>query len=143
MNQIIVLNRKKAIKFTYQLNEQNEDKKYAIISIRGLYDKKPFFAQNKQIVDICYLVFDDISVEKDENGSIGMQESDAKIVKNFINQVQDKIDCLIVHCEAGQSRSAGVAAAIAKAKFNDDEFYFKNYRPNFRCYKLVLNEFFK
>jgi hypothetical protein len=47
-----------------------------------------------------------------------------------------------VHCGAGVSRSAGVAAALGKWLNNDDGFIFNNfsYCPNFTCYRLVLNE---
>lgn len=49
----------------------------------------------------------------------------------------------IVHCDAGISRSSGVAAAILKAKTGDDSQIFNNpkYRPNMRCYRIVLDEF--
>ena len=50
---------------------------------------------------------------------------------------------MIVHCDAGISRSSGVAAAILKAKTGDDSQIFNNpkYRPNMRCYRIVLDEF--
>jgi len=47
---------------------------------------------------------------------------------------------IICHCEAGISRSAGVAAALSKLLTGDDEFYFKRYRPNSVVYKHVLKE---
>jgi predicted protein tyrosine phosphatase len=45
---------------------------------------------------------------------------------------------VIVNCEAGISRSAGVAAAIAFAKTGDDEFYFRNYFPNKQVYSMTV-----
>ena len=46
----------------------------------------------------------------------------------------------LVHCGAGQSRSAGVAAAILKWMTGSDAQIFDNrkYTPNMRCYRLVL-----
>ena len=48
-----------------------------------------------------------------------------------------------MHCEAGQSRSAGVAAAIMKYLYNNDTDIFNNryYKPNMLCYRKVLNAF--
>lgn len=50
------------------------------------------------------------------------------------------IPLLIVHCEAGISRSAGVAAAISNVKTGDDEIYFKKYLPNKLVYRKVLEK---
>ena len=49
---------------------------------------------------------------------------------------------VIVHCDAGISRSSGVAAAILKAKTGDDSQIFNSpkYRPNMRCYRIILDE---
>lgn len=46
----------------------------------------------------------------------------------------------IVHCEAGQSRSAGVAAALSKWINGEDWDYFLNpkYTPNSYCYQTIL-----
>lgn len=52
---------------------------------------------------------------------------------------------LIVHCEAGVSRSAGVCAAIMKWYERSDTMIFNNpyFRPNMHCYRTVLNAFDK
>ena len=47
---------------------------------------------------------------------------------------------VIVHCDAGISRSAGVAAAILKHTTGDDSSIFQNglYDPNLWCYRKTL-----
>lgn len=49
---------------------------------------------------------------------------------------------MLVHCEAGISRSAGVAAAAAISKYLDQDdltiFNSHSYYPNFLCYYYVL-----
>lgn len=45
---------------------------------------------------------------------------------------------LACNCEAGISRSAAVAAAVAKATGEDDSIYFRRYHPNPRVYRMTL-----
>ena len=49
---------------------------------------------------------------------------------------------MIIQCDAGVSRSAGVAGALMKYYNGDDSEIFENpkYRPNMRCYRTMLNE---
>lgn len=60
---------------------------------------------------------------------------------DFIKNWYPKVDKFIVHCEAGISRSAGVAGAILQYFEHDaspifDNFYFK---PNVQVYRMILN----
>ena len=71
----------------------------------------------------------------------GITDRDAAAIASFVNQYWGKVDLFVVHCDAGVSRSAGVAAAILKAKTGRDNAIFDNYayRPNMLCYRRVLN----
>jgi len=102
---------------------------------------KNFFAKNENIKDILFLTFDDVEV--DSKTEKCMTEVQAKEVVNFINK-WDNIDNIIVHCDAGISRSSGVGAAILKAKNGDDSEIFDNgkFCPNMKCFRLVLEAFF-
>ena len=64
----------------------------------------------------------------------------AKEIIDFWNEINS--DLLIVHCEAGVSRSPAIAAALTKINEEDDNFYFKNYRPNSLVYRTILNYHF-
>ena len=70
-----------------------------------------------------------------------MEQFQADQVSKFVKYWYNKVDYLIVQCEAGISRSAGVAAAISKWTTGNDEKYFSGMRfvPNHRCYTMVLN----
>ena len=100
---------------------------------------------NKFIRSILPLSFHDVEVITDTPSGrfFPMTENDAKRVAVFVNAIWDKIDYLIVHCEAGISRSSGVAAAILKAKTGDDSEIFENVRyvPNRTCYRKVIKAF--
>jgi predicted protein tyrosine phosphatase len=70
-----------------------------------------------------------------------MTEEQADEVVWFVNKVENWADYLYVNCEAGISRSAGVAGAIARAKFNYDIFLNNHYTPNMVCYRRVMDAF--
>jgi len=50
---------------------------------------------------------------------------------------------IMVHCDAGSSRSPGVAAAVAKIVNGDDSYFFNRYSNlNRRVYRLILDEYY-
>ena len=118
--------------------------KSVVISITSHGTFEAFIIPNRinGIIDILHLKFND--TDKKDEISGGITEADGKKIKEFIYRYKDNqyIDKIIVHCEAGQSRSAGVAAAILKYLTGSDMQIFKDdrYRPNMLCYRTVLNE---
>jgi predicted protein tyrosine phosphatase len=135
----------------YFVMDRNHAKEYSfghhveksiIISITDI-DKNPVQFQynpSNGIIAIKHLAFDDV-----EQGEINcITDADAMSIVDFIYDWKDKCDFIIVHCEAGQSRSAGVCAAIMKYIENDDWPIFDNpkYTPNMTCYRKVLNAFY-
>ena len=52
------------------------------------------------------------------------------------------VQTLVVHCEAGRSRSAAVAAAVGHIHLGDDSFIFDNprYLPNRHVYRTLLDQ---
>lgn len=136
-----VLNKTQAEEFALQ----KHDKQYIIISIASRKNNKAFIKHNEynNIKDILFISFNDTDSSIVAYGGITVNEA-TKIVK-FINKyIHTEADInLIVHCEAGQSRSAGVAAAIMKYLYNNDTDIFNNryYKPNMLCYRKVLNAF--
>lgn len=67
-----------------------------------------------------------------------MREEDARQVARLLRDYPDTD--VIVHCDAGISRSAGVAAAILKHTTGDDSAISQNgrYDPNPWCYAKTL-----
>lgn len=136
MEEIKVMSRKEAIKASYKLPK---DKKYAIISISEISDSSPSFHNSSSLINVLKLHFDD--VDEAEYGCLPINEKDAKEIARFVMFFADKVDCLIVHCLAGISRSSGCAAAISKWYFGDDSEFFdeSKYTPNMTVYRTVLN----
>lgn len=139
MIDIRILNRKEAKKFSYEPH----DFKTAIISITDTDKADVVFEKNETngIRAVLKLKFDD--VERDSKDLRCITKDDAEKIVKFINKNKNKVDKIIVHCEAGVSRSAGVGAAIMKAINGDDWVVFNNPTmcPNMKCYRTVLNAF--
>ena len=76
------------------------------------------------------------------NGETPMSESDAKTIVDAFMKYKDRVEQIIVHCDAGYSRSPAVAAALAKALGMSDEVYFSSgqYCPNRHVYRMMMNE---
>lgn len=149
-----IFDREKAIRYSYK----KHDKKSIIISISDIEQDFPNFHKTKSngIIDKLYLFFDDKEEIKpfnyitekekkkaEDNNKKIIQDSDAQKIADFVNKYKDKVDTIIVHCQAGISRSAGVCAAISLYLTGHDEWVFNNgyYVPNMTCYRKVLNAF--
>jgi predicted protein tyrosine phosphatase len=134
--EFFVYSRSKAKKMSYKF-----DKPTIIISITDPDKGLNAFAKNPNIMSVLRLQFDDTDPDTLWGHEILMSKTDAEKIKQFINAFKDKAECLIVHCEAGISRSAGVMAAIQKYLIGTDEDIFnrKKYSPNMHCYRLTLN----
>lgn len=119
-----------------QLFQETIPENAAIISISTpdvSYVPLPFHKCKNAV--LLELQFDD--VDSDENGLQPMSWEQAENVAEFV--LRNKHRGIWVHCDAGQSRSAGVAAAIAKCLFGDDTLFFQGgYTPNMKCYSQVL-----
>lgn len=135
---IVVMN-KTAVE-EYSLSEQNVNS--VIISITSKKSSEAFITKNKisKVIDLLKIQFNDTDIEDKYFGGITYEE--AKLIADFVKTYKDNenIQRIIVQCEAGQSRSAGVAAAIMKYLYDDDTPIFNNkrYTPNMLCYKKVL-----
>lgn len=87
----------------------------------------------KSTTDFCHAKEDQLFNEKRAN-----------LIIDFVEEVKDDIDMLVVHCEAGLSRSPAIAAAISKVIFGDDAAFFKvPYVPNMYVYRIMLKTAYK
>lgn len=137
---IQVMSRKQFIEY------QNESHRMSsfVISISSLDESRPDMVKNNsignQIKGILYLHFNDTDNPKDS-----IQDNQAFKIAIALNDNINKVDKIIVHCGAGQSRSSGVAGAILKYYTNDDSLIFNNrrYTPNMYCYRKVLEWLYK
>ena len=93
------------------------------------------------------LIADDVlkAMEEDEGEKYTLfGDSDADKIVEFITKHRGQLGAVIVHCDAGVSRSPAVAASIAKTfGKSDDSFFFKRYHPNRRVYRGVLDSYYR
>ena len=124
-------------------SRQEHDGKIAVISISDTEKESPFIFNNPSngIIEQLRLYFDDVDIGQTNC----ITDDTAKRIVAYVLRVQGSVDKLIVHCEAGISRSAGVGAAIMKYLDDDDWAVFHNsrFRPNMICYRKVLNSFYE
>jgi len=141
---VTIMSRKNAVRYCGQKNPEPS----VMISIsdpRMAYDDKPYTSVENKIIDILRLSFSDADGKgldvygNPVDESDLMTDEDAARVAAFVEAHQDVF--VLVHCDAGISRSAGVAAAILKYYTGDDSQVFRSGRhyPNMWCYRKTLN----
>lgn len=87
-----------------------------------------------------FLRFEDFDTELPGWSIQPIHKEDAEKIASFVMANKHNGRHFIVQCDAGVSRSAGVAAALMKYFNGDDTPIFNNpqYCPNMRCYRMVL-----
>jgi predicted protein tyrosine phosphatase len=92
---------------------------------------------------ILRLSFLDADVSSDQHPEADLFSQDqAARIWAFVLQHRADIERLLVHCDAGMSRSPAVAAAISKGLSGDDSAFFGGrYRPNMRVYRMLLQTY--
>lgn len=116
------------------------DEPWAAISISTYKNEFPLLNENQRIglLQLSYADIDNSSLESTEEAYKLFSQEQAEQIWNFLEEYSPKIKTLLVHCEAGISRSPATAAAISKVLNGDDSFYFKRYTPNAFVYRTIL-----
>lgn len=134
------------------------DRPTAIISITDPSKRGPYANAAKVVVDhyvvgMLRLFFHDrdpvrwpdlndkIIPEMEAEGHIPphwMTDEQGVSILDFWRSVDSAVDQLVVHCEAGISRSAGVAAALSALAGLEDGWIYTNHRPNAHVKATIL-----
>lgn len=128
---------------------QPHDVPHIIISIITPDDVEAKLKTNEHTRGILRLAFDD--ADKDihtyytpfPRGTVLFTDEMGKQVIDFVCQhkLGEEVHRCIVHCDAGRSRSRGLAAALALIFDGDDRDIIKGYTPNMLVYRKVLDSF--
>lgn len=126
---------------------------HVIISIKCAHEDMPVLATNQHTAHVERLSFDDLDRmpekgtaaydyfrSREDHAMDGPMLFSAKMAHKIIQILRlYEGHALIVHCGAGVSRSAGMAAAIDKHYNGSDfEFFKALYRPNMLVYRTML-----
>ncbi len=120
---------------------------HIIISIFTPGDEPPKVCKNKYTKQVIQLAFDDLDGPPGPATQLALGlpvlfgDEEAKAIAEKVKFWHDEsVDFVVCHCDAGISRSSGVAAALSKY-YNGTDFEFFNppYRPNMLVYNKVLN----
>lgn len=132
---LYIASEKKAIADSKKYNQNT-----AIISITEPNQEDVVFAENPFIKALFRMKFYDI--EREYGKVKPAQQSDFKGLKEFVDSLSElNIKQLVVHCAAGISRSAAVAAAINEyANLGKHIWDCPSYFPNGHVYKLACRE---
>lgn len=150
MIDILVLNRDSAK--TYQC-----DKKHLYISVKCPSDPEGWveLPKNENRIQTLLLAFDDwddyqrnklLTEHKDNprvDDMVFFSKMHANSIVSLVKENVGKVEVIICQCDAGISRSAGIAAALAKCIQGYDHKYFERYHPNRRVYRMIINEWYK
>ncbi len=109
---------------------------YAVISIQDTHTGGfgVAFTTSRYCRDVLTLYFDDI--DREVEGAVLFTEDMAEQIIAFIRKNR-KVDTLLVHCYAGQSRSRAVGAFAVKMLGGDNSRYFSQGNPNMFVYDIL------
>ena len=127
------------------------------ISMSAPEDKTADFTLFKPtLVEKLHLVFHDVDdrfkdvLKKYPSSDVGknpifFNDEMAKQAVNFVEKYKNTdVHTLVCQCEAGISRSSGMAAALSKCLLGHDRTYFNSMRyvPNMLVYRKIMNQWY-
>jgi predicted protein tyrosine phosphatase len=131
--QYTIMNRLNARQATYDKDAPLS----AIISITDIGSEVNQFYPQSWLLDVLHIQFDDVTERM--KGCITKKQ--ANEIADFVLRMYSQIERFIVHCELGQSRSAGVVAAISVfyEGYSGGIYGNRAYKPNRTCHSFVLD----
>lgn len=113
---------------------------HVIVSITSHHSDVARLPEAPMCLGVLRLSFADADVQQDPPLVLFDRERAIEI-RDFVLAHRDRAELVVVHCDAGLSRSPAVAAAITRALGGDDTPWFKRYRPNALVYRKLLEAF--
>ncbi len=115
---------------------------HVIVSITSAPDDLARIRHNPRCLGVLRLSFPDAETASEQYAeSTLFSAADADAIWRFVLEHRERIERIIVHCDAGVSRSPAVAAALLRVLDGDDATLFGGrYRPNMRIYRMLLED---
>ncbi len=120
------------------------DTPWALISVKGssephLLDEVDALHPPENLVDSLFLSFDDVSplFGNTDDNFVYFDAKMARRVISFLEEVESRVETVVVNCNAGVSRSTAICLFIVE-KYGLDSEHFKKDHPYARPNRLVL-----
>jgi predicted protein tyrosine phosphatase len=117
------------------------DVPHVVISITSTPSDVARIPSSPFLRGILRLSFADVEEPERDTMLVLFDAEHARAIHDFVVAHRAHVERILVHCDAGVSRSPAVAAAITRALGGDDADLFTRYRPNRRVYRLLLAAF--
>ena len=122
------------------------DSQHIVISISTPGCPPAHLTSTNTILGVLRLWFADLDHLPDELSELKtrlFQPEDARAILRIVQDHVDEVEEVIIHCDAGMSRSPGVAAALSRVFTGDDREVFKSFpHLNRFVYRTIINEFY-
>lgn len=116
------------------------DVSYIVASITDPEQPEAVIAESPLRRDVLRLKFHDMGdYGQPLHDDIVMTAQDAETLLAFVQKHLADVELIVCQCEAGVSRSAGLAAALSRLLQDEDEFFYRHYWPNRWVYRTVLD----
>lgn len=114
---------------------------YIVISIHDPDRSRPKVKKQSGLRGVLQLAFHD--AEPITSGALPAQivlmaPEQARQICEFAQKHKNDVGAVVVHCEAGMSRSPAIAAALCKIMGEEDRRFWNEYQPNLYVYNLVM-----
>lgn len=112
---------------------------YVVISVTDPGKPQADLYPSEGLKNVLRLSFHDLDRMPDVAGDWVLFDREmAHSIVRFFRWYWGMVDLVVCQCEAGISRSAGVAAALMKATGHTDDMVFANTLPNRLVYRRIL-----
>jgi predicted protein tyrosine phosphatase len=123
-----------------EIQDFKTDLTHVVISIRSNGAKQVELPYVESRIGTLFFEFHDLD---EPIGDLELfSKEQAETILLFVEGLKDIVDLVVCQCEAGISRSAGVASALSFIYNGDDSYFFRNYLPNRRVYRLILETYY-
>lgn len=107
---------------------------HLIVSITSRMDDVARIPTNEHTLEIVRLVFLDVPGHL----PVAMTDEDAERILDALERHRSVVERVVVHCDAGVSRSPGVALALAQLTGGSTDEIRERYRPNPHVVETLL-----
>ena len=115
---------------------------YVVVSIANPGSPHPELRESPHRLGVLRLAFDDVEPNRRDSrgGRTPMTPGQAREILAFVEAHLERLELIVVHCEAGVSRSPAVAAALWRWLEGTRGPFFERFRPNAHVYRTMCDE---